>query len=190
MNNINWIECNLPWNNESNESYINWKNLQPKYPKDEADKLVKEKFGLTYDEINSVVTPLSVISNFENLQYNFSYEKNLKELLTLTSDPDLIKFIRHKILLQEILEFEDSLPIVQQYSEQYDLAYNEYEKSCKENISKNFFPTLAKSGTLIELESGKVLLIGDINEEGGVCNDCLGINKSDIIKRYAVIYSK
>lgn len=49
------------------------------------------------------------------------------------------------------------------------------------------FSSIAKPGMLIELESGKQMLIGHINEEGGVCNDCMGINKSDVIKRYAVI---
>lgn len=47
------------------------------------------------------------------------------------------------------------------------------------------------AGTLMEVETyGQLrqVLIGDINSEGGVCGECMGISSEDIIKRYKIIW--
>jgi hypothetical protein len=54
---------------------------------------------------------------------------------------------------------------------------------------------LANSGTLVEIKdafSGKIStqLIGDVNEQGGVCDCCANICDSDIVLRYAVVFNK
>jgi len=55
---------------------------------------------------------------------------------------------------------------------------------------------LNKSGTLIDMEacpgesSAGIFLIGDINENGGVCDDCLRFNAATIVKRYKIIKIK
>lgn len=45
---------------------------------------------------------------------------------------------------------------------------------------------LAKVGTLVEINN-KIYLIGDINELGGVCDDCMDFDKIDIVTRYKKI---
>jgi hypothetical protein len=45
---------------------------------------------------------------------------------------------------------------------------------------------LAKAGTLVDVE-GKIYLIGDINEVGGVCDDCMDFEKSVTVSRYKKI---
>ena len=34
------------------------------------------------------------------------------------------------------------------------------------------FPLRPKPGTVIRLVTGRVLLVGDVNQQGGICNDC------------------
>ena len=46
---------------------------------------------------------------------------------------------------------------------------------------------LANPGTLIELEDGDVLLIGDINKNRGRC-DCCSVSGYKIVKRYKVVW--
>ena len=47
---------------------------------------------------------------------------------------------------------------------------------------------LNQPGTIVELENGNRLLIGDINKLGGVCDDCQDeIRNETIIKRYVIL---
>jgi hypothetical protein len=48
---------------------------------------------------------------------------------------------------------------------------------------------LNKPGTLVELEDGQRLLIGDINDDAGVCGCCSVINDTAIVKRYKVVWT-
>ena len=43
---------------------------------------------------------------------------------------------------------------------------------------------LNKPGIVIRLFSGEVFLIGDINEQGGVCNCCQDVFDTTMIKNY------
>jgi len=60
--------------------------------------------------------------------------------------------------------------------------YSEKDSFCKQQLNK--------AGTLIELKSGDVLLIGDINELSGICDGCTAILEDTIIKRYKIIWKK
>lgn len=42
-------------------------------------------------------------------------------------------------------------------------------------------------GTQIELENGDLYLIGDINDLGGVCDDCRVFERNAIVTRYRVV---
>jgi hypothetical protein len=50
-------------------------------------------------------------------------------------------------------------------------------------------PPPVKPGMLLDTSIG-ILLVGDINDAGGVCDDCKGIRNDDIVKRVAIIYEK
>ena len=45
------------------------------------------------------------------------------------------------------------------------------------------------TGTLIDVEAGQYL-IGDINNLGGVCDDCTLVCREDKILRYKVVWEK
>ncbi len=47
---------------------------------------------------------------------------------------------------------------------------------------------MAKPGTLIELDNGKVHLIGTMTPEADVCGDFQLFNPGTIVKRYAVAF--
>ena len=47
---------------------------------------------------------------------------------------------------------------------------------------------LNKPGTLIEMENGDVHLIGTINKEGGVCDDCMDFHNNSIVARYKIVW--
>ena len=49
---------------------------------------------------------------------------------------------------------------------------------------------LNQPGTLIEIESGEQFLIGDINDLGGECDDCMAFPNKTIIKRYKVVWEE
>ena len=64
--------------------------------------------------------------------------------------------------------------------------------SVEENISNGFCNLgLNKTGTLIEIEVDGVLLqylIGDINNQGGCCDDCMMFDNSAVVYRYKIIW--
>lgn len=67
--------------------------------------------------------------------------------------------------------------------------YDQDDKMQKENSLKCFCGLgLNNPGTLIELENGKLHLIGTINTNTGLCDDCSAFDNSTIIKRYAVVF--
>jgi hypothetical protein len=184
MKDINWIECNLPW---KNYDYIpkEVSDAIVQFPEEELNALAKEKFSTTVDEIeeNDFMIRGDVRTKVSNLRSLYE-EKDDYELLELTKDEDIIQYLKLKILKAEIFAWEITTPQYKKYHHELMLAR---EKDKKERPKKSFYPNLAKSGVLIELESGKQLLIGDINESGGTCDDCLGIGDDEVIKRYAVI---
>ena len=49
---------------------------------------------------------------------------------------------------------------------------------------------LNQSGTLIEIESGEQFLIGDINDVGGICNDCRAFPDRAVVKRYKIVWKR
>lgn len=174
---INWIDCGLPFNCGASDELKNY----PEFPQEELDVLTKEKFGISATEIQEKISQYSkILIKINELRAKFSYEKDHEELINFTDDKEIIDYIRLRRQLSEIREWENQSSIVDSYRQQIKEARSKFNR-------KSFYPDLAKPGTLIELESGKQLLIGHINNLGGVCDACIGVNGSDIIKRYAVI---
>ncbi len=65
----------------------------------------------------------------------------------------------------------------------YGFPFYEWDK-------KSFYTDgLNKAGTLIETEEGE-FLIGHINREAGICDDCLEFPNGTIIKRYKIVWCK
>lgn len=183
---IKWIECNLPWREDYEEISEDVASAFPKFPKEELNALSYKKFGITIDDLDNqdVMNDLDVKRELIQLEMKYDNISNLRDLLKLTDSHKLISLIKFKILKAEIQEFENSSEIYKKYSEEL-----ESERSRYKNVrpKKSFYPDLAKPGVLVELESGKQMLIGDINAAGGICDDCKGIKNTDIVKRYAII---
>jgi hypothetical protein len=57
--------------------------------------------------------------------------------------------------------------------------------------SENSFDGLGlnKPGTLVETNKG-IFLIGDINQNRGVCDDCEAFSIKEIVKRYKIIWDR
>lgn len=68
------------------------------------------------------------------------------------------------------------------------LPFSGYYKNWEDGRKSFVDAGLAKPGTLVEFEDGKILLVGDINPTGGICN-CCGLKGINIVVRYAVVYS-
>jgi hypothetical protein len=84
------------------------------------------------------------------------------------------------------------------YNEKYikDVRYtkwsHEYAKANELEMTKSFQTCgLCKAGTQIEVKFPfgvtKKYLIGDINTQGGVCDDCRDFSNEDIVLRYRVL---
>lgn len=64
----------------------------------------------------------------------------------------------------------------------------EVAHACAENDAGCFTGRgLAQPGTLIEMADGSRFLIGDINQKGGDCDDCLAFLYDEIVARYKVV---
>ena len=49
---------------------------------------------------------------------------------------------------------------------------------------------LNEPGTLVEIKDSGTYLIGDVNTNRGVCDDCTAFNRDAIVKRYKVVVEK
>ncbi len=72
------------------------------------------------------------------------------------------------------------------------IVWMEYGKTWEEFRNEK----LANSGVLIRFKYENVetdeignMLIGEINEMGGTCNDCRGIWPRDVVLAYAIVYT-
>lgn len=50
---------------------------------------------------------------------------------------------------------------------------------------------LLKAGTLLRMETaGEFVLVGHINQSGGVCDDCAGFSPADCVEAYRVVWAE
>jgi hypothetical protein len=57
-------------------------------------------------------------------------------------------------------------------------------------IDSLVFRGLVKPGMLVRLKNGLEYLIGDVNLNRGVCDDCTAFDKDDIIVAYKIVWEK
>jgi hypothetical protein len=71
------------------------------------------------------------------------------------------------------------------------IAYWDEHKEIQERRQQDsmYKRGLIKPGVLLDTEKG-LLLIGHINDSGGSCDDCRGIEKTDLVKRYRVVWDE
>lgn len=160
MNNIKWIECNLPFiiNVDFTELIEFERQNKPPYNLPNLENLERERFGMTKAEADK----------------NFG---------------DSAEFDNFLIEYYEWFNEYSKLPEVIKYKEEYfGRVLDEYDEKFKQwkdkKYGKSFYSLgLGKPGTLIEIDNGEQYLIGS-----SFAHDICFIN-STIIKRYAVVFS-
>jgi hypothetical protein len=185
-----WIEINLPWNKRV---YAEHKEYVP-YP--DLSEKVKAHFGYSRDELLDKTFPgrkngelefdHPIYKEYNRVYSELSYDKNTIR----NSDNKAVKIVlEYHRLDREINEWLWKQP---EYIAVFD-ENNRIEAANKEQQAELSFrgKGLNKAGTVIEYEeNGKTqrMMIGDINEIGGVCDDCRGISDDAIILRYIVVW--
>jgi hypothetical protein len=49
---------------------------------------------------------------------------------------------------------------------------------------------LDKPGILIQIETGEEFLIGDINKNRGICDDCAEFDNTMLVVKYAIVFKR
>lgn len=176
---INWISFGKCW-------YLPPK--QVKYPKPPTQKLInlgKKQFGKTPDDY---LKELGITDELFDEFYSLIGPKDWRE--KAEKNPKYSKVFEWIKFRDEFNSWLDATDIAKEYSKKVEAAYKvskQNESFCGQELNK--------SGTLIafrvandETRTVRYSLIGELNTAGGVCEDCPGIYKEDIVEKYAVIF--
>jgi hypothetical protein len=184
-----WVEINKPW-----ESNIELK--RPEFP-DVQQKII-DRFGCDIEDFNEQFEKENgkEAPKFKWEFFNRLYLKGLNgetndfdELFELSDDIQVVKARKHIAKWKEMCNFRESLPEVISWNEKYDkITKREQELNKESSFRKSDFH---KPGVLIEtkLSDGKTkkYLIGHINKNAGVCDDCMAFEPDDIVLRAKIL---
>lgn len=138
--------------------YSDWKDY-PKPPN--FDRQIKKLFGQTTTQAFKQVP----VDDYQSKEYKAAVRK-------------------YKKFKQKVDVWVKEQPEARTYN---DVIQN----FTKDDEQKSFCGMkLNKPGTLIEILDNKVLkqlLIGDINNLGGVCDDCMGFSRDAVVVRYKIM---
>lgn len=183
---MEWIECKLKWS-DSGYSF-------------QEHNALNEKFEATLDVVNKDIENIIGKAPEENFDEFNKYSKlKYDHLDNDGTEENWLSFVNDRPDLKRI---HDDIIAAKEYHLRYNELYSEYSDvkeylraqdelyaNDKAMAAETFVGKgLARPGTVIELENGKIHVIGSINTVGGVCDDCVDIRDSDIIVRYAVVY--
>ena len=202
MENINWIEINLPQDLNSSDVEI----TDDKYLNSPCfDKQEKEIYGITLDELNKDIQKLEDVIN--EVSYDILSKFGEIEQLTLDEfEPRLV------MLCDEYKLDEECKQNLNKLKEPYDLRNNiregeeerpEFkewklycdnleEELCNKTKELSFCGKgLNKPGTLVEFSTGEIFLIGGTLNPKENYIQCLYKSRSrdndEIVTRYAVL---
>lgn len=197
-----WIELNLPY---YKSEYFDSTDI--KYPK--LDKRAKKELGFNRKELDAIYDKIpkfmdvsykkfeKALSNFDKKlsadlpQREEGWEKERAKRLLASSNKDLKvlgAYIEKKF---QIEDWEGKQPDMIAYHKEF----SEKSTAFHDNVKKQSFSGLGldKPGTLIEVKVGEEVnqyLIGHINPNCGVCDDCVQFdNRTAIVLRYKVVWS-
>lgn len=198
----NWIECNLPWNcldystaplNPINADYsdriraefgeIPEELLHRTIGKDLYSSPKYQSYLVASGQVNQIINSSNVVYEDRTVEFD--------KLMALNSDPSVKEVYNYKKFLDRIWNWKNSLPEYVRSLAEWRIKYNIWEQEQK---LKSFTGLgLNKVGTLIEVHSydgpdeTKKYLIGDINEDCGVCGECSEFPNNSIVLRYKVL---
>lgn len=192
-----WIACNMPW-----RVRLEWPET-PTLPN--MDEKVKAEFGADKAHWEEQFFPgihtdgigfLSDHPTFkeyveikEELESTYS-EEVANQKLQLHQSVAVQTVLAYRGIRKSIDEWVEKQPEIIAWVKEHDRIWKEH----KEAEGKLSFSgrNLNQAGTVIEYEeegSLKQMMIGTINELGGACDDCRGINDDTIILRYKVLWN-
>lgn len=197
---MNWVEINLPWSTEYNADAS-----QPEYEEHPTlDEEVRAEFGYTETELVKkyfgegfdFYTNSKVFDEYFKLSNKiFDYEDEAdrdRQLLALNNKSvnATLEFFTKVRPIDRWLKEHPTTQLIDNKNAVIQAALKAEQKKTATSFTGR---ELNKSGILIEVKrasDGKIdkMLIGDINEQGGVCDDCRGISQDDIVIRYCVLW--
>lgn len=166
---IDWIDVNLPWRVEVQREV-------PPYPQEAVDKVVFAEFGFTKEQL------------FEEFQAKHNVEAWGARYDSEQPERDEADALYAKV--QRINEFVESadIPELDAWGAESQRVHAE-EKAERERTSFRF-SELNRPGVLIEVQhNDKVerFLLGNINCNAGVCDDCMAFDDDAIVLRAKVL---
>ena len=197
-----WIACNLPWHVR-----LEWP-ASPPYP--DMDAKIKEQFGATKAQWEEQFFPglhtdgiqfLSqhpIFQEYEEIKHILEEEQGdeyseeaTKEKLQLDSSVAVQTVLAYRGIIKSINDWVESQPEVIAWMEESDKIWKAHKEA--ENKLSFCGQKLNQAGTVIEFEDDGELIqmmIGTINELGGSCDDCRGINDDTVILRYKILWNE
>ena len=166
-----WINVNLRWKVE-----VQREVPAPPYPQEVVDKVVLAKFGFTKEQL------------FEEFQAKYNVEAWCAQYDSEQPERDEAEALFAKI--KRINEFVKSadIPELNAWAAESEKIYAEEEAERKRTSFR--FSELNRPGVLIEVQhNDKVdrFLLGNINCNAGVCDDCMAFDDDAIILRAKVL---
>jgi hypothetical protein len=202
---IRWKKIDLPF-----RCSIDWTKA-PAYPEiPDLSEREKEKFGFSaaekqrelfgksewvshpsFDKMEKVRFQIQQDLHEEGELEDFSkkFETETNRRLRLSKDADVKKQLEWIDFERQYRDWQGKQPEIIAWHQEADALHQDW--AAKQNQKSFYGRGLAKAGTLIEVKEGKKTkqyLIGNINELGGICDDCC-IPDNAKVKRYKVIWS-
>lgn len=200
-----WIELNLPW-------YVRDYQARVGKPYPDLNERAKKELGETKEEVAArtiEVLPrdpskfmhMPEIDHFNDARAEIrknledegwgaeGFEKEINRRLVNLNDAIVNNVFEYRAFSDKYNAWYDGQPEVLEVIRHNIEIYKRVEL---EESTKSFCGMkLNKAGTLIEFEEDGIAfqqLIGDLNEIGGVCDDCMGVRADTLIKRYKIVW--
>jgi hypothetical protein len=185
-----WVEINLPWHSSKEDRGPPYEE----YP-DFSEK-IEEIFGSEYKELKGMFESWGHPHNDEfwkiKCELQDSGVEDWRAALKALNNPRVNMVLQWHDLNRQVSDWHISQPEVLEIEQRNLLIYTAYKKW--QGIVSFKHNELCREGVLIECKdtNGNVfqLLIGGINESGGIGAGDRGIDDDTIIKRCRVVWSK
>jgi len=178
---IEWIEAGLPFSRTPTRD----EDIQ--YPKSpNLDEEMRAVFGQTFEDTHEIADgPL-------RKEYSKEMDVLMEEVEDDGQDPyeilpnswlnsgdaERVIYAGNVLLRRSMRTWETQHPATLAYRKAWDTA----------RLAGTFAGLgLVRPGVQVEMGDGKKLLIGDINQLRGVCDDCTEFDAEDIVVRYRVL---
>lgn len=176
-----WIECNLPYDACR---FVDDADL-PQRP-DVSDQ-ERAQFGKSIQELTDSHGDDKLADlgyRFISISWELSRAETHKEETRIAKEVGMSDVLRTKRQIEKIERWRETSPEYVAWGESYKA---EHDRLSKESEGRTFVGQgLAKPGTQIEVD-GKLYLIGDINPNRCVCDDCTAFDMDAIVTRYRVL---